>query len=90
MQEAGRLAEQGPRSHEVRASEAVLNAEVALRSGDGDGAAAALQDAEILLAQSPLAAPFLLGSLQRSAAVAAGPTKARVQALERGMGQRLG
>ena len=90
MDEAGRLAEQGPRSHEIRASEAVLNAEVALRAGDLAAAAPALQDAEILLAQSPLAAPFLLASLQRSAAAASGSTRQRVQALASAMAEQLG
>ena len=89
MQEAGRLAERGPRSHEVRASEAVLNAEVALRGGDPAGAAAALQDAEILLAQSPLAVPILLDSLRRSASAATGATNKRVQALATTMAEHL-
>jgi serine/threonine protein kinase len=89
MEEAGRLGEKGPRSHEVRASEAVLNAEVALRSGDADGAARALQDAEILLAQSPLAVPILLRSLERAVAAASGSTRERVQSLATTMADRL-
>ena len=89
MEEAGRLAEHGPRSHEVRASEAVLNAEAALRDGDPAGAAAALQDAEILLAQSPLAVPILLDSLRRSVLAATGATKHRVQALATTMADHL-
>ncbi len=89
MDEAGRLGEQGPRSHEVRASEAVLNAEVALRGGDVDRAARALQDAEILLAQSPLALPILLESLERTAGSATGSTRQRVQVLATAMAERL-
>jgi serine/threonine protein kinase/tetratricopeptide (TPR) repeat protein len=59
-----------PHSHELRTSRAVLRAELGIRSGRAGDANSALQDAEILQAQSPISHPILLESLQRSLAAA--------------------
>ena len=56
-----------PYSHELRTARACLKTELAVRKEDSAGAAASLQDAEILQAQSPIADPVLLASLRRSA-----------------------
>ena len=70
LQEAGGEPEEGmgsPHSHELRTARAVLRAELGIRSESADEASSALQDAEILQAQSPIAHPVLLESLARSA-----------------------
>jgi len=67
LDEAGASQATGsPYSHELRAARAILLTELALRSGNAPQAAAALQDAEILQSQSPLADPLLLESLRRA------------------------
>ena len=89
MQETGKLSSAGPQPHEIRASRAVLETETALRLADTEAAPAALQDAEILLAQSPLALPLLHDSLQRSAMLAPAELKPRLQTLVEQMAARL-
>lgn len=90
--EAGSLeAVIGPYSHELRASRAVLQAELRLRRGDLTAAAAALQDAEILQSQSPIALPQLQASLRRAEAFAREPAlRKRLNELGRDMLRRLG
>jgi serine/threonine protein kinase/tetratricopeptide (TPR) repeat protein len=64
----------GDLAHELRTTAAIHRVELAVRTGRGAEAAAALQDAEILQSQSPLADPGLQWSLER--AMAASPDKA--------------
>lgn len=84
----------GDAAHELRATAAILRAELAVRDERTSDAAAALQDAEILQRQSPLVDPELQWSLER--AMAATPDKAlkkrlrglsdlMEQAMERGL-----
>jgi len=63
----------GDSAHELRCNAAIYRVELAVRTGRGMDAAAALQDAEILMQQSPLADPGLQWSLER--AMAATPDK---------------
>ena len=63
----------GDAAHELRATAAILRAELAVRDERTSDAAAALQDAEILQRQSPLVDPELQWSLERS--MAATPDK---------------
>ena len=56
----------GDVAHELRASSAIYRTELAVRRADVEGAAAALQDAEILQSQAPLADPSLQWSLERA------------------------
>jgi len=91
LEEAGSLEQAvGPYSHELRASRAVLRAELMLRGGEHDDAAAALQDAEILQTQSPIALPQLQASLRRAEAFARAPAlRKRLNTLGRDMLRRL-
>ena len=70
-----------PHSHELRTARAVLRAELGIRSGRASDASAALQDAEILQAQSPIGQPLLLDSLKRS--ISEGPNPGVTDRLER-------
>ncbi|MCO4772376.1 MAG: protein kinase [Deltaproteobacteria bacterium] len=63
----------GDSAHELRSNAAIYRVELAVRTGRAAEAAAALQDAEILQQQSPLADPGLQWSLER--AMAATPDK---------------
>ena len=77
-------------AHELRATAAIYRVELAVRTGRGTEAAAALQDAEILQQQSPLADPGLQWSLER--AMAATPDKSlrkRLRAISDGMEQAM-
>ena len=70
LDEAGASQATGsPYSHELRAARAILLTELAVREGDAAQAASALQDAEILQSQSPMADPILLESLRRASAL---------------------
>ncbi len=53
-------------THELRVVKAVLSSELAVRDGREGAASAALQDAEILQQQSPVADPELVASLRRA------------------------
>ena len=53
-------------THEQRVVKAVLSAELAVRAGREAASGAALQDAEILQQQSPVADPELVASLRRA------------------------
>jgi len=63
----------GDSAHELRSTAAIYRVELAVRTGRSADAASALQDAEILQQQSPLADPGLQWSLER--AMAATPDK---------------
>lgn len=76
----------GDSAHELRATAAIYRVELAVRTSRGTEAAAALQDAEILQQQSPLADPGLQWSLER--AMAGTPDKSlrkRLKAMSDGM-----
>ena len=79
-----------PHSHELRTARAVLRAELGIRSGRASEASSALQDAEILQAQSPIGHPLLLNSLRRSIHAESTPGVAeRLKRLQADMVSRL-
>ena len=80
----------GDASHELRATAAILRAELAVREDRTSDAAAALQDAEILQQQSLLVDPELQWSLERAmAATPDKPLKKRLRALSDLMEQAM-
>lgn len=76
----------GDVAHELRSSAAILRVEHGVRTGRNTEAAAALQDAEILHQQSPIADPGLQWSLERSMAASGDKElKKRLRALSDAM-----
>jgi serine/threonine protein kinase/tetratricopeptide (TPR) repeat protein len=77
-------------THEQRVVKAVLSAELAARSGHEGASGAALQDAEILQQQSPVADPELVASLRRAKRSTKDTSlRRRFEALGTDMGGRL-
>jgi len=93
LEESGEAPGQAsPYSHELRTARAILKMELAVRREDPAGAAASLQDAEILQAQSPIADPVLLASLRRASGhdgELAGTLRPRLETLSIDMEGRL-